>query len=78
MVQAFPDEPDRIVVVRPLPGDALIELAVRHRLGRRFVLAQGDSLHLSKRRRVGGHQGWRRCWLNHEASVVSMQSECPQ
>ena len=31
-VQAVPDEPDRIVFVRPLPGDALIEWVVRCRL----------------------------------------------
>ena len=39
LVQAVPDEPDRIVFVRPLPGDALIEFVVRCRLSWRVELA---------------------------------------
>ena len=76
MVQAFPDEPDRIVFVRPLPGDALIELVVRHRLGLHFVLAQSapcisQSWGVQAFIRRGGD-------VTREASVASMQSECPE
>jgi hypothetical protein len=53
MVQAVPDEPDRIVFVRPLPGDALIEWVVRCRLSLRVELALLGIGHLPQRRAPG-------------------------
>ena len=43
-----------------LPGNALVELVVRHWLGLRFVLAHEGALHLPERGRTGSHQAWRR------------------
>ena len=53
MVQAVPDEPDRIVFVRPLPGDALIEWVVRCRLSWRVELALLGISDLPQRRAPG-------------------------
>jgi hypothetical protein len=53
MVQALPDEPDRIVFVRPFPGDALIEWVVRCRLSGRAELALLGIGDLPQRRAPG-------------------------
>ena len=53
MAQAVPDEPDWTVFVLPLPGDALIELVVRRRLGLRIELLLLGIGHLPQGRAAG-------------------------
>ena len=61
----------RLASIPHLPGDTLVEFVLRRRLSLWVVHAQGGALHLPERRRTGGHQAWRRCWLAQMSQDVA-------